>query len=295
MAFASLIAQDRVKRILGGICHTGNVANGYIFTGPEQCGKTTAAKEFIKLLNCTGENPPCKSCNSCHKLESNNSVDFYQLPFENSIKIEQIRELKKYVQYGAYESKYLAVIIPQAEKMTMEAANSFLKLLEEPPSGVFFIIETSLLNQLPKTILSRCQIINFSQLDTKSTAVILQHKFQLPVSEIDNIVKLSNGILPLAITYLEEKEKISKLISELDNIQQKSLNQIISLADSLTQNKENSSKEKILKYLSLLGQHFRNKLQLGQAKLVIDYLKIFQKNVNLKMALTALLLKLQEV
>lgn len=294
MVFQELIGQERVKRILNGIYTTGNVANGYIFAGPEQCGKTTAAKEFITILNCTGSTPPCGTCPSCQKIKEGKNVDFYQLTVENSVKIEQIRELKKYVQYGAYESKYLAVIIPQTEKMTIEAANSFLKLLEEPPSGVFFILETSNLNQLPKTIFSRCQVINFNQLNNESLSMILNRKYQLAQPTLDQAIKLSGGLLTLAELYLQDQTKIIDLVNSFNNIKQKSFNEITRLADTLS-SKKDFAKEDLLKYLSLVGQHFRNTLQLPHARLILDYLKLFQKNINVKLALTALLLNLQEV
>lgn len=271
----NLIGQERVKKVLQGIYKTGNIANGYIFAGPEKCGKTTAAREFVNLINNQTINP----------------VDFYELNFQNSIKIEQIRELKKYVQYGPYESKFLTVIIPQADKMTMEAANSFLKLLEEPPAGVFFILETAFLNQVPKTILSRCQTIYFSQLNQVSLSKIILSKYpDIAPAELKNITLLSGGMLPLAEIFIQEKEIINNLINNLDQIKQKSLNELINLADNLA-----GQKEKLMDFFSILGQHFRNKLQLTRANTILEYQKVLQKNVNLKLALTAFLLSFQEV
>ena len=149
---------SRVKEILKGIAQTEHVANGYVFVGAPGCGKTTAAIDFFKYLNC--ENPGetfCGTCSKCKHIASGQASDLYQVIPERSIKIEQIRELKKYVQYGPSEMKYLLVIVQHVDLMTTEAANSFLKLLEEPPERVFFILETSQVDAVIKTILSRCQ------------------------------------------------------------------------------------------------------------------------------------------
>ncbi len=293
MVFQTLLAQEQVKKVLQGIGNTERIAGGYIFAGPEQCGKTTAAIEFIKLLNCTGETKPCHSCPSCLKIASGSAVDFYQMPIENTIKIEQIRELKKQVQYGPYDSKFLAILIPQADKFTIEAANSFLKLLEEPPANVFFILETARIDAIPRTILSRCQVVNFSQLTSPALLTILETKHPEAGALVKEALRLSGGLLAPAELYLNEKTEIVSFLTNLEDLGTQSYSYLIDLADSLAAPKD-MDKAKISAYLGLAVQYFRNTFRLTHAKIILEYLNILQKNVNTKLSLTALFFRLKE-
>ena len=156
--------QKRSQKILAGIINTQRIANGYVFFGSERQIKIDAAKYFAAALNCTGKTSPCGTCESCTKAQKNVHPDI--ITFEKdktSIKIEQIRSLKTVTRYGPSEGKWQAIIINDADSMTTEAANSFLKVLEEPSPNVVFILLSEREGALPKTILSRCQKIIFEE------------------------------------------------------------------------------------------------------------------------------------
>ena len=154
----AVVWQKRARGLLDGIVNTGRVANAYIFAGPPRSGKTTAAREFFQKLN---------------RTESVSAVDFYELNAEKSvISVEQIRDLQKYVQYGPHTLPYLVVLLQQAEKLSGAngvSGNAFLKLLEEPPDGVVFILATASPDELLPTIRSRCQTIVFDYVPDQET------------------------------------------------------------------------------------------------------------------------------
>ena len=196
--FTSLLGQERVKKILTGLVSTKRIANSYIFAGPEQCGKTTAARLLIAALGVIA------------------SVDRYEVTTETSIKIDQIRELKKYVQFGPHESPYLAVIVQKADTMSTDAANSLLKLLEEPPPNVFFLLETQSLDQLLPTIRSRSQLVQFEPLLPKDVAQLLSQKYPEKQDEVVYAAKLAGGLLPQAELVLHNLEYVRTLTSAVD-------------------------------------------------------------------------------
>jgi len=275
--FAKLKSQQTVKKILLSIAKTGRLANGYLFIGPEKCGKTTAAVEFARLIDCQ-------------------SIDFYQLAAENKLKIEQIRNLKKQVQYGPYNSKYLVVNIQRVENLTTEAANSFLKLLEEPPAKVIFILETAQPEMILETIVSRCQKINFCQLNNHDLADILREKNGSLEEEIDNAVNLSGSLLKNAEFYLLEKDFVDRSLKIFEKIKETSFHKIASYVEDITGKKTlGKDKDKLSSFLNIIARYYRQKFEIKKANIVLKYLNILNKKVNLRLTLENMLLKLQEV
>lgn len=156
--------ETRSLKILNGILGTKRIANGYIFSGNDGQTKLDAAMYFAKALNCEAGIPPCNSCLSCSKTDKAIHPDIIIVEKDkSSIKIEQIRSLKTSTKYGPSEGKWQAVIINDADTMTTEAANSFLKSLEEPAPNVVYILISNREGTLPKTISSRCQKILFEE------------------------------------------------------------------------------------------------------------------------------------
>lgn len=176
--------QNRSKKILEGIITTKRIASGYIFIGGANEAKLNSAKYFAKALNCSNSINPCNACISCTKADKNVNPDIIIIEKDkSSIKIEQIRNLKELTKYGPSESSWQIVIINEADTLTIEAANSFLKLLEEPPPQVVFILISDREGNLPKTIESRCQKIIFEESDIPN-----------PQEEVENFFnKMDNG------------------------------------------------------------------------------------------------------
>ena len=274
--------QKRANAILQGIVQTGRAANAYLFVGPPMSGKTAAAREFFLGLN---NLPP-----------ETKTVDYYELSAEKdsagrekaSISIEQIRDLQKFVQYGPHEQKYLMVIVQRAEKLSggqAVAANAFLKLLEEPPPGVIFVLETSNKEAILKTIISRCQTINFDQLPAAAV-----RSFLADSPDAEEIIALSGGLPHYAQFLKEQLVQFRELVEFIQQIKKKTFLQISQYSEEL-----NKDKEATQNYLALLAQYFRNQGEVDKANLVLKYVKIMPKNINLRLALEVLLLRIRDL
>jgi DNA polymerase III delta prime subunit len=237
--------QKRADAVLRGIIQTGRVANAYLFAGPPGSGKTAAAREFFTGLN----------------KAKTSSVDYYELSTDKaSIPIEQIRELRGFVRYGPREQKFLLVVIQNAEKLAAqgraEAANAFLKLLEEPPEGVVFILETANKDALPATILSRCQTIIFDP-------------------PPDN---------------LEPEPQFLALRDFLPGIKSRNFAQIGQFVETLGR-----EKEELRDSLFRLARHYKEQGDWRRAGLLLEYVRIMRGNVNLRLTLETMLLKMRDL
>jgi len=162
MGFENIPGEIRAKKIISGALKTGRIANSYIFCGQNVDQIAEFTKEFAKLLNCE---TACGKCLNCTKITSGTHPDFIVVMPEGKksiIKIDRIRDLKNRIKIGPAEGTYLVVSIMNADSIEIEAANSLLKMLEEPPQGVVFVLITSRMDSLPKTVVSRCQGVIFA-------------------------------------------------------------------------------------------------------------------------------------
>jgi DNA polymerase-3 subunit delta' len=139
-----------------------HLAHAYLFVGPADCGKTQTALSLAQLVNCESEKA-CGECAACRKIASGNHPDVHVIGNDemDSIKIEDIRFLLSRAHLMAYEGRTKVFIIRHIELMTLEAANAFLKILEEPTANTLMILTTSSLESNLDTIKSRCHIVRF--------------------------------------------------------------------------------------------------------------------------------------
>lgn len=182
--FQNLIGNEKVKEILIKTIHTKSIIHSYLFTGIEGVGKSLFAREFAKAILCENEeNTPCDKCKSCMQFENSNHPDFMIInPDGNSIKIEQIRFLIEKISEKPIISEYKVYIINDSDKMTMEAQNSLLKTLEEPPEYAVLILITSNESKLLNTIKSRCTKIFFNAIEDKKIEEYIKEHITKDVS-----------------------------------------------------------------------------------------------------------------
>jgi len=179
MFFKDIKNQNRIIKILRSIAQKDKIANAYLFSGPIGSGQQEIALAFSRLINCLNpiDGDACGSCQICQKYEKKVLPDFAEIkPAGSSIKKEQIKDLAANTKYGPSESHYFVNIIEDADTMTAEAANSFLKLLEEPPPRTIFILLTFNKNSLISTIVSRCQHFSLNYVEAN---------IKLPNEELD--------------------------------------------------------------------------------------------------------------
>lgn len=175
MSFSQIIGQERAKKILQNELRLNKVSHAYLFVGPQGTGRMKTALAFTKALFCQYmTDDVCGKCLACRKIEHGNHSNIYRIgPEGQSIKIDQIRELKRQFSYRTWATGWKVCIMEQAEKMTMQAANSLLKFLEEPMSSVVVICITDNGQAILPTIRSRCRMVLFSPHDPELAYKIL--------------------------------------------------------------------------------------------------------------------------
>ena len=201
MSFSEIIGQARPVTILQSSLRSGDISHAYLFYGPEGIGKRITALKFGKALNCLSlTDDICGECLHCRKFDNGNFPDFLMVaPKDGSIKIETIRELQKKVNFRPYEGKFKVVLIDGAEEMTLGAANSFLKTLEEPPGATVFILVCHNFNLMIPTIISRCQKIQFNLIPVEAIKNILVNKNQTAPKDAHLMATYSRGSLGKAL------------------------------------------------------------------------------------------------
>lgn len=220
MNFSDIKGQDLALEKIQADIKKERLFGAYLLTGPPGVGKKMAAIGFTKALNCKQDNlRGCEKCSSCLKMEKNNHPNLRIVtPEGESIKIRQIRSLKVESGYKIYEGRKRVWIIDEAEKLTQQAANSLLKIMEEPPQDLILILITHVPKFLPSTVLSRCRTVHFSALSCQHMSEILKKKTPLPDHVVSVISQLAQGSMSEALKLaqredvFQERETIFKLI-----------------------------------------------------------------------------------
>lgn len=190
MEFEKVIGHEKIIEKLKKSVELGSTANSYIFEGPKSIGKAMVARAFSKALLCP----------SCIQFEHDNQPDFKEIfATDSNIKKAQIEELQRDIKIKPFSGNEKVYIIYEAEKMTVEAQNSFLKTLEEPPEYATLILVTENKEKLLQTIVSRCQRVVFNYVDTKKIEEYLKHSLGETEERAKFLANFSNGIVGKAI------------------------------------------------------------------------------------------------
>ncbi len=215
-----LIAGQKIPvKILKAILRSGRIAHAYLFKGPAGSGKEVLAKEFAKAILCLGQNTPgqdfhghgdtvlsCGVCRSCSEVDKNSHPDLFIVKKDGtSIKIKASHEMLKEVLTRPFISSRKVFIINEAETLTAEAANALLKLLEEPPPYVTFILTTSNEAAIPSTVTSRCQVIPLHSLPGSVIAAYLEEKLDVPPEKSKEISIISGGSIEKAMWLVSQE------------------------------------------------------------------------------------------
>jgi DNA polymerase-3 subunit gamma/tau len=165
-SFSDLVGQDAVVRTLRTALSSGKLAHAYLFSGPRGSGKTSAAKILARCIDCVhGPTPdPDNTCENCQAMLTGTALDVLEIDAASNRGIDEIRALREAVKFAPASMRYKVFIVDEAHMLTREGANAFLKTLEEPPPHAVFILATTAPEQLPATILSRCQRYAFRRI-----------------------------------------------------------------------------------------------------------------------------------
>jgi DNA polymerase III subunit gamma/tau len=167
VTFRSVVGQQHVTTTLQNAIQSQHLAQAFLFCGPRGVGKTTCARILAKTINCTNLSPEteaCGQCTSCVAFQENASFNVHELDAASNNSVEDIRSLVEQVRYAPQAGKYKIYIIDEVHMLSNAAFNAFLKTLEEPPSYAIFILATTERHKIIPTILSRCQIFDFSRI-----------------------------------------------------------------------------------------------------------------------------------
>ena len=166
-SFGTLIGQDNIAQTLKNSILRGQLAHAYLFCGPRGVGKTTTARIFAKMINCSNpsaEMEPCGTCESCQSFAEGRSYCIHELDAASNNGVEDIKTLMDQVRIPPQVGQYSVYIIDEVHMLSQAAFNAFLKTLEEPPAHAIFILATTEKHKILPTILSRCQTYDFNRI-----------------------------------------------------------------------------------------------------------------------------------
>lgn len=176
--FKSVVGQKALTATLKNAIATHKLAHAYLFCGPRGVGKTTCARIFAKTINClspTSDGEACNVCESCVAFNEQRSFNIHELDAASNNSVDDIRSLIDQVRIAPQIGKYKVYIIDEVHMLSSAAFNAFLKTLEEPPHHAIFILATTEKHKILPTILSRCQIYDFSRISVADTVEHLQY------------------------------------------------------------------------------------------------------------------------
>ncbi len=209
--FAQVVGQEHVVKTLKGALITGRVGHAYLFTGPRGTGKTTMARIFAKALNCTERKSnsfePCNKCSACLDVNNNRSLDLIEIDAASNRGIDEIRNLKESALVAAPSGNYKVFVIDECHMLTKDAFNALLKILEEPPSYVVFVLATTESHKILPTVLSRVQRFDFKKLTPKEISAKLKSIARAEKIDVNDegliaMAKASDGALRDAEVFL---------------------------------------------------------------------------------------------
>lgn len=211
--FSEFVGQEHIVKTLTLAIANEMISHAYLFFGPRGTGKTTLARLFAKAINCQnrkkGEYEPCNKCVSCIEISEGRSMDLIEIDAASHRGIDEVRELRDGIRFVPAKSKYKVYIIDEAHQITKEAANALLKILEEPPPFVVFILATTEVHKMIPTILSRCQRfdfkkLNFSEILKKLQIICEKEKISIQKEALKLIVQNSEGSMRDAESLLDQ-------------------------------------------------------------------------------------------
>ena len=210
------IGHQRAVNSLDRGLREGRLSHAYLLVGPARVGKMTLAKELAQAVNCLGETRPCGDCGQCRRVASCLHPDVRVIGVESqtsgdgrnrvTIGIDQVREIQRQASLKPYEGSHRVFIFDGAELLSEEAANSLLKVLEEPPDQVVLVLLAADAESLLPTIVSRCIRLDLRPLSPSLVARELMARYEVGRERADEIARLSGGRLGWAIQATNEPE-----------------------------------------------------------------------------------------
>lgn len=219
-----VVGHDWAVQLLSNAVAHGRTGHAYLITGPAQIGKMTLARALAQALNCTAEAGPrpCGECRSCTLIATDRHPDVrVVLPEVSdrgipSIKIDQIRRLQQDLSLSAYEGRYKVALLKQFDAANANAANAFLKTLEEPPGHVILVLTAIDSESILPTIASRCRTVALRPIPTSRIEEALMTRWRAKVEEANLLAHLADGRLGWAVDALQDRARLQTRADQLD-------------------------------------------------------------------------------
>ena len=215
--FDKLYGQDNIVNILKNQIKNNNISHAYIFSGTRGTGKTSTAKIFAKAVNCLDpqDGNPCNKCENCKSIIEEKTMDIVEMDAASNRRIDDIRQLRDQVIYPPTTLKYKVYIIDEAHMITNEGFNALLKVMEEPPKHLIFILATTEIEKIPETILSRTQRLELKSISTndiKSQIDVILDRENIKIEDRakDIIANVASGAMRDALSVLDQVISIGK-------------------------------------------------------------------------------------
>jgi len=254
-----VIGQDRILSLLDYSLKTNTIAHAYLLVGPRHVGKGTLALNLAQALNCDAPEVPCGQCRSCQRILEGKHADVISISMDSKIEsavtsnslehkteigIKDMLELQRLANLPPYEGKCKVFIIDDAEYLSTEAANSLLKILEEPPQRVVWLLLASEEERLLPTIISRCQRLELKPVPSERVQEILISSYDVDANKAKLLTQLCQGRLGWALSALanddileQRSQRIVKLFSLLPAGLEQRFAYAQELASQLSQNR----------------------------------------------------------
>ena len=245
--FTEVVGQNHIKITLEQEIKTGKIAHAYLFCGPRAVGKTTLARVFAKSINCEKRKKdsadPCNECKSCKEITDGRALDIIEIDAASNTGVDNVRDnIIASARVAPSKSKYKVFIIDEVHMLSTQAFNALLKVIEEPPANVIFILCTTEAHKVPATIISRCQRFDFKRIGVNDTVkklayIIQAEKIKIDKDILEAIARHSDGHMRDAESLLGQIISISGAEitqAEADLVIPRSdLNEVLSLLDNL--------------------------------------------------------------
>ncbi len=217
--FSEVVGQAHITSTLQRQVAEGRVGHAYLFTGTRGTGKTTCARILAKAVNC--EHPvdgaPCGVCDACRGIDNGTLLDVTELDAASNNGVDQVRALREEAVYTPSVLKKRVYIIDEVHMLSIAAFNALLKILEEPPEHLLFILATTELHKVPATILSRCQRFSFKRLlprDIQQQLLYIAGEEQIDLSPdgAELLARMANGAMRDALSLLDQCRAVEGVI-----------------------------------------------------------------------------------
>lgn len=232
--FNSFKGQEHVIQTIKNEIINNNIAHAYLFSGHRGTGKTSLARLFAKAINCENRKgfEPCNECLSCREINKGSAIDLIEIDAASNRGIDDIKSLRESIKYKPNLLKYKVLILDEAHQLSKDAANALLKILEEPPEYVVFILATTEAHKMIPTISSRCQRFDFHKLTIdeivkKLEGIIKQEKIKIDEDALKVIALSANGSLRDAEGILTQIVNFS----DKDHIRLENVKSVLNLTD----------------------------------------------------------------